>query len=285
MTVCHHPARSPKSAVCFNLLRVSYVLHGCWYAKLGAALLLVSLLGACSVNPALSWRKEASRLTLVALDAVKHPLTWGPIAGASALAATGWDERISDWAVNETPLFGGTEKAADASDRLLNAATVSMLSSGVLLPNQGRYDTFPGRRVAANLLAFGASNGIVEQLKPIVGRERPNSLGNTSFPSGHAVAAMTSAILIEKNLEDGRIPLPERIVGSVAAYGVAAATSWARIEGEKHYPVDVLASTAIANFVARFFYAALIPSADETVLPVTLHADGDLATVTFRWVF
>src|SRR5262249_16016817 len=47
---------------------------------------------------------------------LKDPNTWVPIAGAGLLQIRGLDREISDWARENTPVFGSTENATDASD-------------------------------------------------------------------------------------------------------------------------------------------------------------------------
>ena len=57
------------------------------------------------------WKHAASR-------AVKDRGTWIPLAGAAVVSIDGWDEQISDWAIEKTPVFGSNETAVDASDTL-----------------------------------------------------------------------------------------------------------------------------------------------------------------------
>ena len=54
---------------------------------------------------------------------------------------------------------------------------------------------------------------------------------------------------------------PGNYTGKAAAWG----TAWARVEAGKHYPSDVLASAALANFVAGFIQRAFISSPDISV--------------------
>src|SRR5688572_29655390 len=68
------------------------------------------------------------------LGALTNLYTWVPATGAAVTGLTGLDQTISDWAVEETPLFGSPENAGDASDNLRTATYVGMLATAVAVP-------------------------------------------------------------------------------------------------------------------------------------------------------
>ena len=68
-------------------------------------------------------------------------------AAAIAIGVTGTDERISDWAADETPLFGSRENAVEMSGRLKGALHLLMVGTA-LVPNDSA-DSWPRRVVTA----------------------------------------------------------------------------------------------------------------------------------------
>ena len=57
-----------------------------------------------------------------AAQALRDPNVWAPVAAAVALQAGDLDEQISDQLRENTPLFGSSENALDASDDLRSAS-------------------------------------------------------------------------------------------------------------------------------------------------------------------
>jgi hypothetical protein len=258
-----------------------------WYSRLdlkkpALCALLFTVMTACgSVREVL----PSGDSFVAAADAARDPRTWAPLAGAAVIGVGGWDDNISDWAAGKTPVFGSQDRASKVSDDLLQALVGGMAASSVLAPNQGRYDAFPTERVAANVLAFGSANAVVAGLKETVRRDRPNGSPDQSFPSGHSVAAFTSAYLIEQNLNESvRSPLARASI-SAASIGLASTVAWARVEGDKHYPVDVLVSAAIGNFFARTFYKSFVGTDGPEAIPVSMEAWRDGFAFRFTKAF
>ena len=87
------------------------------------ALLLVFLSG-CSGPSGVRWGANATlspgwqRVGTAATDAFTSPWTWGPFLGAAACGIGSVDAGISDWAREETPLFGSNARAGRTSDAL-----------------------------------------------------------------------------------------------------------------------------------------------------------------------
>ena len=228
----------------------------------------------------------SSRFIESATNAAKEPATWLPITGAALLSVTGWDDDISDWVIDNKPLFGSRDRARHISDDLQNTLIAGMAASSIFAPIQGRYDVFPADRVTANALAFGSASAVVNQLKGVVGRERPNGGGNRSFPSSHAVKAFTSTSLMEQNINQNvRSPLARASV-KAGTLGLAATVAWARVEGEMHYPVDVLVSAAIGNLFARTFYDAFVTADDQQgKIPLSVEAKRGYVAMHFKQAF
>jgi membrane-associated phospholipid phosphatase len=96
---------------------------------------------------------------------------------------------------------------------------------------------------------------VVEVLKPIAGRNRPDALhepshffeGGNGFPSGHAIASWALASVIAH--EYGKSKLVP-----IVAYGLAAVVSGARFAAQKHYASDILVGAGMGWFIGRFVY-------------------------------
>jgi hypothetical protein len=96
---------------------------------------------------------------------------------------------------------------------------------------------------------------IVEILKPIAGRNRPNSTsdaghffqGGASFPSGHSIESWSLASVIAH--EYGR----NKIV-PVIAYGLATVVSVSRFAAQQHYASDIFLGGAMGWFIGRYVY-------------------------------
>lgn len=99
---------------------------------------------------------------------------------------------------------------------------------------------------------------VVEVLKPIGGRVRPDSTtgergqffdGADSFPSGHAIEswALASLIAHEYKRRGGKfVPY--------VAYGLASLVSVARFSAQRHYASDIVAGGAMGWFIGRYVY-------------------------------
>ena len=139
--------------------------------------------------------------------------------------------------------------------------------------------------LAVGLSTVALERGTVAGFKAISGRTRPDGSDDASFPSGHTSMATAAATMAASNL--GYVDTADWLLhsGRVGLYGMAAATGWARVEAQKHYPSDVLAGYAIGAFVARFMAGAFLASDGET--PSMLISAAPLpggAALTFRVV-
>ena len=224
---------------------------------------------------------DGQRLRDSAVIAARSPHTWVPLAGALVLGVTDLDKEISDWAVEETPLFG--DNAADASDRLKDITTWSYVVTALVAPSDSLANKAKGLGVGLSTMMI--EQGTVKALKSVTNRERPNGSDDKSMPSGHASRASSNAAMAAANLDYIAMPNWARVTMQVGLYGTAAATGWARVEAERHYPSDVLVGYAVGQFLAGFMYEAFLYSSHEgSVAAPALHytplAGGGLVTLT-----
>jgi membrane-associated phospholipid phosphatase len=197
-----------------------------------------------------------------AKNAALDPITWMPLAGAAVLAGGGWDRSISDWATEETPLFGSTSTAQDYSDIARTALQGEAVVTGLLTPSgpdpgQWTLSKIKGLVVVEGAAA-GATAGITSGLKSIIGRERPDRSDDLSMPSGHASSAFAAMALANGNLDHIKMNGYARISLKAANVVLGSSVAWARVEGQKHFPTDVLVGAALGNFTTRFIYEAFI---------------------------
>lgn len=201
------------------------------------------------------------------LATVSEPSVWVPLAGAALVGLADLDDKLSEDAIADQPLFG--EDAADLSDQLRDLSTVAALGAALLAPA----DSVRARaeRVAVNLGVMVAEGAVTTGLKELVGRERPDRLGDRSFPSGHAAQAASRWSLAAHSLNRYALGRRQRRTLQLGVAGLTAATAWARVEGAKHYPSDVLVGVALGNFFANFterwWYAEGSPPFELSLVP------------------
>jgi hypothetical protein len=86
------------------------------------------------------------------------------------------------------------------------------------------------------------SESMVEPLKFIVGRERPNQSNHQSFPSGHSAATFAAATIIERHLG---------WKNAAVGYAIAAYVASSRLHDNVHYVSDVVFGAAVGTIAGR----------------------------------
>lgn len=204
------------------------------------------------------------RIRAAAMRAAVDPATWIPAVGAVVFSTGNLDQRTSDWAYEHTPLFGSPEKANQASSDLRALTCTGALLTAVAIPKgfgPGDDGLTKTQGVSAVLAAGLINSAAVGTLKEETGKTRPN--GNPgSFPSSHTSQAFVCATSAKRNLE--AIPMTDRMQKALRwnFTALAAATAWARVEAQHHYPSDALAGAALGNFLTNFIYDAFLKPAD-----------------------
>lgn len=220
-----------------------------------------------------------SRILSAAGDSLIDSRTWAPAAGALIFSIDDWDHKVSKWAVDHHPIFGSRSTASDMSDSLRDGLTIWAITTAISTPDGKEawpwiYSKLKGG--AVEFSGFQLSKWTTIGLKNAVGRTRPDGTDDSSFPSGHATSAFSSSRLASLNLEVIEIPQTARTILSWTGTGVAAGVAWARVEAGRHYPSDVLAGAALANFIIVFIYRSFmgIPDVDTPVISIVPSEDG-----------
>ena len=89
---------------------------------------------------------------------------------------------------------------------------------------------------------------IVQPIKRIIGRERPNKSDFRSFPSGHTSTAFVAAEFLHQEFGHYSPWI------SVAGYATATATGYLRLYNNQHWLGDVIAGAAIGMASTKLVY-------------------------------
>jgi len=257
-------------------------------------IMAVSLTGCGTLPSGRGWGERAlypvewKRLPIAAKNAALDPITWVPLVGAGVIAVGDYDHKISDWAVERTPLFGSTDSAKDYSDIGRTIMLVDGFGTALLTPSGDEPKEWmlnKGKGLLVGAAAFGVTGLSTEGLKSAIGRERPDRKGDDSMPSGHSSTAFFGAALANRNLDYIDIPPYARVSWKAANVAMATSVAWARVEGEKHFPTDVLVGAALGNFTTRFIYDAFIGTEPEDRFTFYLEPSPSGAKLFLSWDF
>lgn len=203
----------------------------------------------------------AQRMKSAAYAAAADQLTWIPAASAIVVNVAGWDESVSEWATQHTPVFASSSRAADASSQLRDV-TIAVSTLTLLATPGGDQTQDASIAKLKGLMVQGAATWTnteaTSALKSTVQRERPNGGNTRSFPSGHASAAFVHAGLAGQNIALLNVNHTNKRTLQAGVDLAAIGTGWARVEAGVHYPSDVLAGAALGNFFAQFFFQAFM---------------------------
>ena len=228
------------------------------------------------------------RVAIAAKNAALDPFTYVPLAGAAVIAVGDFDHRISDWAVENNPIFGSEQGARDFSDVARDVLVGEGIGTMFLTPSgpgakEWTFNKARGAVVGASGLLL--TDFATSQLKDAVGRTRPDDSSDQSMPSGHTSASFAGATLANRNLDYIEMNRYARTGLKAANMTLAASVGWARVEGEKHFPTDVLVGAALGNFLTRFIYDAFIGLDEEDSFSFYLEPAMDGGKVSLSWSF
>ncbi len=264
-----------------------------------AIVLCVSLLlsGCATLPNGKGWGEQATvapgwpRVRESAANAAKDPWTWGPLIGAAAFQIDNFDRRTSDWARDNTPIFGSQQSAEQWSDDLRTASSVADYVTIVATPSgpeAGRWLLNKLKGTLVDAVAVGVTGEITNGLKSATARERPNGADDESMPSGHVSSSAVHTRLASRNLQSIEMSDGTRTALDVGLHALTFGTAWARIESGWHFPSDTLVSMALGNFIASFFndaFMGLSPSSSTPAPTVAVQVVDDGAVLQVRLSF
>lgn len=263
------------------------------HSAIFASATLALLLGGCATLPSgRGWGEDATirpgwdRVREAATTAVRDPWVWAPLAGAAAFQINSFDRRTSDWARENTPVFGSTVKAEQWSNDLRSAGAIIQFGTLLATPSGDDPETWIANKAkgaAVELSAMGATAATTSLLKQTTGRERPNANDDESFPSGHASSAAVNGRLAMINLDAIDMSPGARLAANVGVDVTVFGTAWARVEAGAHYPSDVLVGMALGNFFARFVTDAFLGAGERESIAVTATDGGARVAWTVRF--
>ena len=254
-------------------------------------LVMFTLCGCGTMRTGRKWGEDATllpgwrRVGEAAKNALTDPKFLIPAAGSAAFLVADKDESLSDWARDNTPIFGSEKAAGEWSDDLEKGMTRWMYTTLFLTPSgddAGQWMLNKTKGVIVERGAVEANTRTTHEIKDWRGRNRPNEANRKSFPSGHTSDAFARATLAAENIEAMNIPRPAKLVLHHGTIGTASMIGWSRIEAGAHYPSDVLAGAALGTFFGNFMHDAFLgPDEEEIGLVVAPMVDGFIVQVSF----
>jgi membrane-associated phospholipid phosphatase len=201
------------------------------------------------------------RVGQAAKNAVLDPVTWISAGGAAIFAIDDFDEKTSDWATEHTPIFGSVERAATISDDINDVLEAEVLATALLTSSGSKIPQWGLSKVRGGLVEYGALEAVSALTsfgKSATDRLRPDETDRRSFPSAAASKAFATVRLSNRNVDS--IEMPPWLRTSIKTGNLIAASgsAWARVEGNRHYPSDVLAGACLGNFVTTFIHDAFM---------------------------
>jgi len=171
-----------------------------------------------------------------------------PFAGIAA-ASLASDTHISKALTHSTTLVSRSNTFSNSGIIAFGGMTGGLYLLGEMTKDDHKRET----GILSGEAAVDAV-GVTTALQYAFGRQRPNGGGTggefwrhgTSFPSDHATAAWAVASVIAHEYPG---PLTKLFV-----YGLSSSVSVSRVTGEKHFPTDVLAGSAIDWLVGQHVY-------------------------------
>lgn len=229
------------------------------------------------------WQKLGDAAARAALS----PATWIPAAGVVVFQIGDFDENLSGWAMDQTPVFGSRQDAADATDTIAAISNMELYLSIMLTPSGETpkdWALAKGKGAAVDFAAVALNAWTTDFLKSTTKRTRPDGSNDRSLPSGHASNAATRLTLAYENFKQLSLPQTAKTAIGIGSATLGALSAWGRVEAGRHYPSDVLAGLALGHFIALFVQDAFLGIDGEHLGLKAEPTDGGmLIGFTYRW--
>lgn len=179
-----------------------------------------------------------------ARDALTSPMFYLPAAAALLLQIDHADRRISDWAMDHTPVFGSMSKAEQRSEDIRAATSYLFYLSILATPGgsePGPWVVSKAKGALVQQSAVGINHLLVNAVKDATNRRRPDRSDDRSFPSSRSANVTAFTTLTSRNLDTMDLSDPVLTAFKVTLIAAPFVTAWARVEAGAHYPSDALA--------------------------------------------
>jgi len=256
--------------------------------KLVSVVIIVLLATGCATSNRPSLGENATfspgweRIKQANAKAIRDPNVWAPLVAAVALQYNDLDTQISDDLREDTPLFGSTEDALDASDDFRDYTEYAYLSTALLTPgpdDTGEWMGTKAKLIGAEWLTIEMTSRVSDTVKDATSRERPNKYSKKSMPSGHMMAAGIQAQMTELNVNHMEISDTSKQVLNLTVNSFAVLTGWARVEGGMHYPSDIAVGWALSHYLGHIATAFINPDQNIMIVPQVTEDSGAISLV------
>ena len=208
---------------------------------------------------------------------------WAPVASAGVLNVMAWDNNLQNWINHERIIFDDQTEAENYSYTFNEILKYEMYLSIFITPSNdsendlGNYALNKLKGGTLVNVASSASTQAHHILRKSTDRTRPSGHDNNSMPSGHATQSGARRVLVTRNLEATDIQKTHQLLINTLNTTLSAGVMWARVEGDNHYPTDVLMGYALGSFLSGFIYDSLInlePNHTFSLAPVKQGAEA-----------
>ena len=149
----------------------------------------------------------------------------------------------------------------------------------------GEWVVAKAKGISVGYVALHSTRNTTFFFKEQTGRTRPDQRGDDSFPSNHGSKTAVMSMLASKNIDSLPISNVYKTSLKIGTFSLDAGTAWARVEGKRHFPSDVLAGMALGHFFGIFFNDAFLGLNQTDQIGLTIEPSIDGPLITFHWIF
>lgn len=196
-----------------------------------------------------------------ALDALTSPMFYVPAAAALLLQIDQADRRISDWAMEHTPVFGSMRGAEQRSEDIRSASSYLFYLSVLATPGGNEPVPWAVSKAKGALVqqsAVSVNHFLVNTVKDATNHKRPDRVDDRSFPSSRTANVTAFTSLASRNVSVMNLPGQVKTAFKAVLYTAPFVTAWARVEAGAHYPADALAGISQGYFVTTLINDSLM---------------------------
>ncbi len=193
-----------------------------------------------SIDTAWNATKRAS------YNATTDYATWVPLIGATFLYSTPYDEKLTDYFMNNEII----ETDYDEYYRTLNA--LETYATGLMI-NDSSYLT-KAKRVAVEFGTFELSGYVSDSLNHNIYKLSPSKKDKNSIGSRHAIPTFAGSAMTRRNVEQLNIPIWGKYTLNTISYTTAISSALVRVEEAGHSVADQFISMSVGNFIGLFMH-------------------------------